>query len=313
MDQNRKYTTVHSVRILVIAMAVSMAAGLIIQVIKDPNIKTLVSILIPQVCYLAVGLILIKKEQFPIKDIVPSDIGVYPLGVLLTIPIAAAVVLQNLVFATSFGWLADKLKIGLDVTLDIANPIYAVFGVLIIAILPAVSEEFMFRGVIMSSLRERGFWYSVFVSAAVFALSHLNVKQLIHPFLLGSLLAYITLKTGNITYAVCIHFINNVIALFMNQIPFFANLMIYSPKNLGILFGLMALGAVVLYPTVWLLLKATQSSQRFRKYSEPSPYEKASEKPIRGIDKPILFLCVVFVALMFLTAFATAFSNIKTN
>ena len=184
MDQNRKYTTVHSVRILVIAMAVSMAAGLIIQVIKDPNIKTLVSILIPQVCYLAVGLILIKKEQFPIKDIVPSDIGVYPLGVLLTIPIAAAVVLQNLVFATSFGWLADKLKIGLDVTLDIANPIYAVFGVLIIAILPAVSEEFMFRGVIMSSLRERGFWYSVFVSAAVFALSHLNVKQLIHPFYL---------------------------------------------------------------------------------------------------------------------------------
>ena len=95
MDQNRKYTTVHSVRILVIAMAVSMASGLIIQIIKDPNIKTLVSILIPQVCYLAVGLILIKKEQFPIKDIVPSDIGVYPLGVLLTIPIAAAAVLQN--------------------------------------------------------------------------------------------------------------------------------------------------------------------------------------------------------------------------
>lgn len=311
MNQDKRYTTAYAVRMLVFSMVVATALGLSTEFIKNSNIKTLISILIPQVMYLAIPLIMIKRDKFNIKNIVPYDLGVYPLGILLTLPIAIAALAQNLVFAISFDWLANALNIGFDITLDLSNPWYLVFGLLIISLLPAISEEFMFRGVIMSSLRDRGFWYTVFVSATVFALAHMNVKQLIHPFLLGAILAFITLKTSNIAYAMCIHFINNVVALFLYQIPFFANLTVYSPKNLGILFGIMFAGIAVLYPTIWLLLKATQSSQRFKKYSEPTQYEKASEKPAKTVEKPILFLCLALTALMIIAAVMTFVQNTK--
>lgn len=309
MDSDKRYTSIHAVKILVIAMAISFAASLFAELIKDPNIKTLVSVLITQICYLAVPFIILKKEKFPYKEVIPQDIGVYPLGVLLTIPIAVAALAQNLMLTVSFMWLADAMNLGFYIVLDVSNPVVAVFGVLIIGILPAISEEIMFRGVIMSSLRERGLWYPVFVSAAVFALAHMNIKQLVHPFLLGVILAYITIKTGNIIYAMCIHFLNNFMALFIDQIPFFANLMVYSPKNFGILCGIMAAGAAVLYPSIWLFLKATKSSLRFKKYSETSPYEKASEKPMHAVNKPILYICIIFVVLMILTALASYFQN----
>lgn len=308
MENNKRFTTTHAMKIFVVALAVSMGLSLLLQFIKSNDIRTLLSIIIPQLSYLVFAIVFIKKDQFTIKEIIPRDIGVYPLGILLCLPIAIAVLAQNLFFATAVDWLAVKMGIGFDINLDMTNPAILVVSILSVAILPAICEEVMFRGVMLTSMRDKGLRYAVIVSALIFALSHMNIKQLVHPFIIGVLLAYITIKTCNITYAMCIHFLNNTMALFMGNIPFVSKIVVYSPKNAGILVGIMFAGLFALIPLVYLLLKATQSKRRHCTYNQStSPYEKASEKPVRKIDTPILIICVVLVALTIATIIADLF------
>ncbi|MDD4291553.1 MAG: type II CAAX endopeptidase family protein [Clostridia bacterium] len=75
---------------------------------------------------------------------------------------------------------------------------------------PAFGEEFLMRGGIANGLsNSMGKWKAIFLSAALFSLMHTNPGQLIHPFVMGVVLAYVMFTTGSIWAASIIHFVNN--------------------------------------------------------------------------------------------------------
>ncbi|MEO1087120.1 MAG: type II CAAX endopeptidase family protein, partial [Acidobacteriota bacterium] len=79
-----------------------------------------------------------------------------------------------------------------------------------VAVLPAVCEEVAFRGVLLQALRRRLAPLSVvLISAAVFAVFHIEWVRLLPTFFLGVLLALLTYATGSLWPAVVWHFINN--------------------------------------------------------------------------------------------------------
>ena len=84
--------------------------------------------------------------------------------------------------------------------------------VLIWALVPALSEEFLFRGVILGSLRKFGGGFAVVSSAALFALYHGNFSQGAFTFCGGLIMGFLVLRTGNIWISVLVHFLNNAIA-----------------------------------------------------------------------------------------------------
>lgn len=85
--------------------------------------------------------------------------------------------------------------------------------VVISCLAPAVFEELLFRGVIASGLKERGFKVALFVSAAIFTFMHGNAEQTIHQFIVGLVLGYVFIKSGNLWLGVIIHFFNNFISV----------------------------------------------------------------------------------------------------
>ncbi len=78
------------------------------------------------------------------------------------------------------------------------------------AIVPAFSEEFLFRGVICNSLRPYGKTVAILGSSVLFGLMHQNVGQLFYATMAGVVLAVAYLETKSIWTSVFIHMFNNL-------------------------------------------------------------------------------------------------------
>ena len=93
-------------------------------------------------------------------------------------------------------------------------------GVLSVAVVPAIIEETMIRGVVMQPLRKFGDKYAILMSAFVFACMHGNMVQIPYTVIGGCLLGYLAIVTGSLWPSIILHFINNlysVIAIGVND------------------------------------------------------------------------------------------------
>lgn len=84
-------------------------------------------------------------------------------------------------------------------------------NILIIAIIPAIGEEFLFRGILLRLFKEmfRNIHLAVFVSAIIFSLFHLQFFGFFPRMLLGVVLGYLFVYTGNLWIPIIFHFVNN--------------------------------------------------------------------------------------------------------
>lgn len=78
------------------------------------------------------------------------------------------------------------------------------------AVLPAVVEELVFRGVIYGGYRRNGSKYlAVLLSACMFGLIHMNLNQALYAFVIGIQLALLLEATGSIWTTMLFHFTYN--------------------------------------------------------------------------------------------------------
>lgn len=90
-----------------------------------------------------------------------------------------------------------------------SEPLALLLFILTTALFPAFAEEFVFRGVIMGSLRRFGDGFAVFASALIFGLFHGNLVQIPFAFLIGLVLGFVAVQTNSMWPSVWIHFLNN--------------------------------------------------------------------------------------------------------
>ena len=83
-------------------------------------------------------------------------------------------------------------------------------GIIVIAILPAICEELLFRGIILTTQRAAGGYGAIMVSAIYFAIMHNDISTFLGVFILGIVLGTVTLSTGSIFAAMIVHFFNNL-------------------------------------------------------------------------------------------------------
>lgn len=88
-----------------------------------------------------------------------------------------------------------------------------------VAIFPAFLEEFMFRGVIMQSLRRYGDSFALITSAIMFSFCHENLVQGPPTLLVGLAIGYFVMRTGSIWIGVIVHFANNAFAVLVDFLP----------------------------------------------------------------------------------------------
>ena len=90
-----------------------------------------------------------------------------------------------------------------------------VANLFIMAVVPAIGEEFVFRGVLLRMLNE---WTgkkvpAVIISAIIFSAIHLQFYGFLPRFVLGAYLGFLFVRSGSIWVPVFAHFVNNTITV----------------------------------------------------------------------------------------------------
>ena len=126
----------------------------------------------------------------------------------------AVTVMWNLVISLIDTVTSNKLSIPSS-----GEEIPAGFGLIFVAVLPAVMEEFAFRKVIFGLMRKHGFWPAAVLSSVVFGLMHQNILQGIFAAGMGIIFCYVYEKTGRIWVTMLLHFANNAMSVLLPLIP----------------------------------------------------------------------------------------------
>lgn len=166
------------------------------------------------------------------------------------------------------------------------------------AVVPALCEELLFRGVICRSLMNYGSRTAILVSAVLFALMHTNLGQLLYAFAAGLLLGWIYVRSGSLKLAVLLHFINNatVCAKVFARARLSsdaADAVCYAVE--GIIFAACVLSAI------YLLIRHINKRKKSERHTEcdeddgPLPLE-AKEKTV-GFFTPVMVMYIAYCVL----------------
>lgn len=88
---------------------------------------------------------------------------------------------------------------------------------LVVALLPAVFEEIMFRGILLKGLGAFKTTGAVLICGALFSLYHQNPAQTIYQFCCGAAFALVAIRSGSVLPTVLAHFVNNAVILILTK------------------------------------------------------------------------------------------------
>lgn len=103
-----------------------------------------------------------------------------------------------------------------------------IYNLFIIALLPALGEEFLFRGVLQRLFKELtgNVHWAILITAALFSAVHMQFYGFLPRMFLGILFGYLLIWSGSIWVPVIAHLINNATAVIFsffasrNELPF---------------------------------------------------------------------------------------------
>ena len=99
---------------------------------------------------------------------------------------------------------------GADSSEDIAKyPVW--LAIIACAIVPAVVEEYVFRGLIFGAYMKVDARAAVVISSLFFALLHFSLGSILYGFFYGCVFALIRLATGNMRYSMVMHLVFNAV------------------------------------------------------------------------------------------------------
>ncbi|GAB3768797.1 hypothetical protein GCM10028818_03800 [Spirosoma horti] len=117
-------------------------------------------------------------------------------------------------------WIRDKEK-GLEgitkylTTFDTTGQL--LMAILVIAVIPAIGEETLFRGILQRNLIiwTKNPHVGIWLAAALFSAIHIQFLGFFPRMLLGALFGYLYLWSGNLWVPILAHFVNNGFTVFM--------------------------------------------------------------------------------------------------
>lgn len=97
-----------------------------------------------------------------------------------------------------------------------AMPLWLNF--LYIAVLPAIVEEYIFRGVFFQAFRADGLVKTALYTGAMFGLAHLNLNQFLYAMVMGVLFAFLDEAAGSVYASMLAHTVINGFNVLMFQL-----------------------------------------------------------------------------------------------
>jgi len=224
--------------VLVFGLVFSSVLGIFISMMRGGDIMDITNLQITQVCSQVIGLLLppilyvMLVEEKPFNYLGCNELpkwsllGIVTMFTILPFNGWVAEWNENIVFPESMAALETKLKslheMYESTSEMLMNGSNLVIGIIIFGLLAAVSEEFLFRGVIQKALVKlfKNAHIGIIVTALVFSAFHSDFYGFFPRFILGLMLGYIFWMSGSIWASIIMHFVNNstiVMLYFLNK------------------------------------------------------------------------------------------------
>ena len=133
------------------------------------------------------------------------------------------------------------------------------FRIVTMALLPAVVEEFIFRGLIFNGLKRRNPLWAIIISGFLFGAMHMNINQFLYAFVMGVFFAFVAYATGSMWPTMIMHFIYNAQSVILSHILMtYAGDMLEASENAAAVAGevdmlTMAVAYVMVYGTILVI------------------------------------------------------------
>lgn len=236
------------------------------------------------------------SEVFPVKrPALRHLVGV----VLMWVGTFMVVSVVNIIISLMFPKEMAELSEGLG---DVFTSIPFILSFLVVAVMPAICEEALHRGYILSTMRSvKKDWIVVLIMGVIFGVFHLDPFRFAGTAILGGVMTYIMLKTSNFLYPALLHFINNSFSLLVS---FWVagqsetNPEIAAARSTG-LNGAATVGAVLIFACAAPLLLAGGAAllrKKIRDEEEPEAKASWNRKRIGVIIAAVVLSGLIFLS-----------------
>lgn len=248
--------------------------------------------------FLITGLVFLKVNQSSLSEALPFN-KVRPLKFFTLIVIGFSVCMFSNVLTSafmevvkSFGLNPMSYHASPDQTIN--SPIEIILALLSTAVIPAVSEEFVFRGVMLSSLRKFGDGFAVLATALLFGFMHGNLVQIPFAFIVGLVLGFVTVSTNSMLPAMLIHALNNSYSV-LNDI-LYQNYKDYGMTSEGVYLILLSIIVIFLILAIIMTVILSKKDKEFLKL-------KAYDGPLtkKEINRGFYLFPTVIIAFAYMT------------
>ena len=214
LDAGLNFTLAAVVPAILSFIAVAIFAGSMGAEYGNTDTYKYVTYLLPQLCFAGVALLFFYRNRQTV-----SARSVYRPCKWYYFLLAIGLSFGLMAFSELNTYFVDLLqKLGYrapDNTIPTVSGWYLIPALLVIALLPAVFEETIFRGIQVGSMQRSGWGTAatLFLSGALFALFHENPAQTIYQFICGVCYALLAVRSGSILPTMLAHFANNAVIL----------------------------------------------------------------------------------------------------
>lgn len=109
----------------------------------------------------------------------------------------------------------DAAKVMIEKFMKVDSISGLIFNIFMIAVLPALGEELMFRGVIQRifSSWAKNYHWGIWISAFLFSAMHMQFYGFLPRMVLGAMFGYLLVWTGTMWVPILAHFVNNLMGV----------------------------------------------------------------------------------------------------
>lgn len=229
--------------------------------------------------------------------------------------IGMAIFGYGIVIFVNYIWLWLISKIGMPIIQP--NPPVETGGqyfvaLICIAVVPAIVEEFLFRGVILRGYERMGRKAGVIMSGLLFALLHMSIVSLPSIILLGIIISYLVQISDSIVTGMIYHFTNNAIAVTLvyisnNLLGYLEDVPMETPDNLVNMspevfwMGFIGIAMIMMFSVVMFILcfKAFKRSTHERRLRGQIEID-STFAVVRPMDMVPVIIAMVIIILLFI-------------
>lgn len=198
-------------------------------------------------------------------------------------------------------------EIGVFMTEIVSTPY--IFLLMLVAVLPAITEEITIRGVVLSGYDNKNKYKAALITGLFFGMLHLDPQQFLYATVLGFILALVVRTTKSIFSAAIIHFLINGTSITMQKILSFIpgnnelmeeateislkSLPLDEKLMMFIIYGVIAL---VFASFVYLIIKKLEAWNIKRGIIDS--YEHKGDKSDKIINWPFIGCIIVYLIFM---------------